>query len=177
MKRICFAGPLPTGQRYRVFRGSFQSVRIFPGYSHLIDLEFINIQLYIQKRGQRPHRFRFSGDRERISKRAGRTVTQEPEVEVGRHKFEWDEHKRQANLAKHGIDFLDVPAVFDDPHRFTYRSKHPEHEIRHVTVGRTRNTIVAVVSTARGNTLRIISIRVARKQERERYGRRQEEQN
>jgi len=27
--------------------------------------------------------------------------------------FEWDEAKRLANLRKHGIDFIDVPAVFD----------------------------------------------------------------
>jgi uncharacterized protein (DUF4415 family) len=29
--------------------------------------------------------------------------------------FEWDEAKRQANLAKHGIDFLDVLGVFAHP--------------------------------------------------------------
>ena len=28
--------------------------------------------------------------------------------------FEWDEAKRLANLRKHGIDFVDVPAVFDE---------------------------------------------------------------
>lgn len=27
--------------------------------------------------------------------------------------FEWDEDKRQSNIRKHGIDFVDVPAVFD----------------------------------------------------------------
>ncbi|MBW4670447.1 MAG: BrnT family toxin [Cyanomargarita calcarea GSE-NOS-MK-12-04C] len=27
--------------------------------------------------------------------------------------FEWDEAKRLANLCKHGIDFIDVPGVFD----------------------------------------------------------------
>jgi hypothetical protein len=29
--------------------------------------------------------------------------------------FEWDERKRQANLAKHRIDFQDVMRVFDGP--------------------------------------------------------------
>ncbi|WP_414710274.1 BrnT family toxin [Pseudorhodoplanes sp.] len=29
--------------------------------------------------------------------------------------FEWDESKRQTNIAKHGIDFVDAVAVFDDP--------------------------------------------------------------
>ncbi|WP_315791195.1 BrnT family toxin [Fischerella sp. JS2] len=27
--------------------------------------------------------------------------------------YKWDEAKRLANLRKHGIDFTDVPAVFD----------------------------------------------------------------
>ncbi len=27
--------------------------------------------------------------------------------------FEWDEDKRLANLRKHGVDFVDVPAIFD----------------------------------------------------------------
>jgi hypothetical protein len=26
--------------------------------------------------------------------------------------YEWDEAKRFANLRKHGIDFIDVPAIF-----------------------------------------------------------------
>jgi len=29
--------------------------------------------------------------------------------------FEWDERKRQANLAKHHIDFQDAKRVFDGP--------------------------------------------------------------
>ena len=29
--------------------------------------------------------------------------------------FEWDESKRQANLAKHHIDFRDAKRVFDGP--------------------------------------------------------------
>lgn len=31
--------------------------------------------------------------------------------------YEWDEAKRLANLRKHGIDFADVPAVFDGNRR------------------------------------------------------------
>jgi len=27
--------------------------------------------------------------------------------------FEWDEAKRQANILKHGIDFVDAGAIFD----------------------------------------------------------------
>ncbi len=27
--------------------------------------------------------------------------------------FEWDDAKRQLNIERHGIDFVDVPALFD----------------------------------------------------------------
>jgi len=29
--------------------------------------------------------------------------------------FEWDENKRQSNLSKHGIDFVDAAKIFDRP--------------------------------------------------------------
>ena len=29
--------------------------------------------------------------------------------------FEWDESKRRDNLRKHGVDFIDVPELFDGP--------------------------------------------------------------
>ncbi|MBE9048259.1 BrnT family toxin [Pleurocapsales cyanobacterium LEGE 10410] len=28
-------------------------------------------------------------------------------------KFQWDESKRISNIRKHGIDFLDIPSVFN----------------------------------------------------------------
>ncbi len=30
-------------------------------------------------------------------------------------RYEWDEGKRETNVRKHGIDFRDVPAVFEGP--------------------------------------------------------------
>jgi uncharacterized DUF497 family protein len=27
--------------------------------------------------------------------------------------YEWDEYKRQVNIQKHGVDFIDVPEIFD----------------------------------------------------------------
>ena len=29
--------------------------------------------------------------------------------------FEWNEEKRQANLVKHGVDFRQMPELFDGP--------------------------------------------------------------
>ena len=41
-------------------------------------------------------------------------------------RFEWDEAKRKANIAKHGIDFLDVPEMFGsvDSHYLCTKCKH-----------------------------------------------------
>ena len=29
--------------------------------------------------------------------------------------FEWDENKNEVNIRKHGVDFNDIPEIFDDP--------------------------------------------------------------
>lgn len=85
--------------------------------------------------------------------------------------FEWDHNKRRSNLDKHGIDFADAVRVFEDPARFTCRSRYPVVEVRYVTVGRIGDRLIAVISTSRGDRVRIISARTARKVERDRYGR------
>lgn len=38
--------------------------------------------------------------------------------------FEWDNNKNQANLEKHGIDFIDVTEMFDDYDRLEAEIKH-----------------------------------------------------
>jgi uncharacterized protein len=84
--------------------------------------------------------------------------------------FEWDENKRRVNIDKHGIDFVDAVNVFKDSAMVSYLSSHSAHETRYVSVGRVGNRVVAVISTQRGNSLRIISARIARQTERDRYG-------
>jgi len=37
-------------------------------------------------------------------------------------RFEWDENKREANLLKHGLDFMDGAALFDGRPVLTYPS-------------------------------------------------------
>ena len=81
--------------------------------------------------------------------------------------FEWDERKREANLAKHGLDFIDAELVFIAPH-LTRPSPHPDEE-RWVTVGRAHDREVAVIWTWRGKVARIISFRRARREERRAY--------
>ena len=83
--------------------------------------------------------------------------------------FEWDEAKRRANIEKHGLDFADAVEVFDDVRHYTYTSPVPSAERRYVSVGLVRGLLIAVVSTPRGDKLRVISARPARRNERDRY--------
>jgi uncharacterized DUF497 family protein len=82
-------------------------------------------------------------------------------------RFEWDERKRLNNLAKHGLDFLDVDLVFRGP-CYSYDSAR-QGEDRWVTVGMLDGREVAVVWTTRGEAMRLISFRRARDEERRRY--------
>jgi uncharacterized DUF497 family protein len=84
--------------------------------------------------------------------------------------FEWDEIKQRANAAKHGVDFADAREVFDDPSAYTVVSSHISSERRYVTVGSMKGALIAVIFTRRGNAIRIISARMARRPERKRYG-------
>jgi uncharacterized DUF497 family protein len=81
--------------------------------------------------------------------------------------FEWDERKRLANLTKHGIDFRDAVDVFERPH-LTVPSAHGGEE-RRISLGLIREAVVAVVWTDRGGAIRIISVRAARRNERQIY--------
>ncbi len=73
-------------------------------------------------------------------------------------RFTWDEAKRRANLAKHGLDFADAHRIFSseivefEDDRFQY------DEQRVVTLGLLDYLVVMVVSVERGKTIRIISM-------------------
>jgi uncharacterized protein len=64
-------------------------------------------------------------------------------------KFTWDETKRQANIIKHGIDFADVPPMFDgdiftiEDLRFDYG------ETRYITFGLLRYRVIVVAQQKR----------------------------
>ena len=83
--------------------------------------------------------------------------------------FEWDEEKRQQNLLKHGVDFLyaavmlegDVVKIADDRQDYG--------ETRYLAPGMVGEDVFAVVYTLRGENIRLISARKARKKEYERY--------
>jgi uncharacterized protein len=81
--------------------------------------------------------------------------------------FEWDESKRQANLAKHHIDFQDAKRVFDGP-VFENKAKR-RGEDRVVAIGSMDEIEIVVVYVMRGKARRIISARRAHRRERQDY--------
>ncbi|BBP60891.1 BrnT family toxin [Pseudomonas sp. St316] len=84
--------------------------------------------------------------------------------------FEWDEAKNRANVLKHGIDFNDVPDIFQHPMLALHDERMDYGEERWITIGLIKAMIGVVVYTERrGNVIRIISARKATKQEAIRY--------
>ncbi|MGR3316668.1 BrnT family toxin [Roseovarius indicus] len=81
--------------------------------------------------------------------------------------FEWDEDKRKLTLEKHGLDFLDAAEVFAEDH-LVLRAR-SEIEQRLIAIGPINGMFIAVVFTMRGDTIRIITARRARRNEREAY--------
>ncbi|ROM71405.1 hypothetical protein BK653_05860 [Pseudomonas brassicacearum] len=84
--------------------------------------------------------------------------------------FEWDEAKNRANVLKHGIDFNDVPGIFQHPILVLHDDRMGYGEERWITIGLIKTLIGVVVYTERrGDVIRIISARKATKQEAIRY--------
>ncbi len=81
--------------------------------------------------------------------------------------FEWDESKRESNLAKHHIDFQDVKRVFEGPIFEKIETRHGEERI--FTIGRIEDIEIVVVYVMRGERRRIISARRANRHERQAY--------
>jgi hypothetical protein len=83
--------------------------------------------------------------------------------------FEWDENKRQSNLSKHGIDFVDAAKIFDRPVLERVDNRYDYGETRIVGLGEVNGVVLFVVYTWRGEVRRIISARRATKRERNKY--------
>ena len=84
--------------------------------------------------------------------------------------YEWDAPKSHANLAKHGIDFADAVAVFEDDLALTSPDSESRGEPRFVTLGIDGfGRLLVVVYTERDARIRLISARLATKQERNSY--------
>jgi len=85
--------------------------------------------------------------------------------------FEFDPDKSAANAAKHGIDFIEAQALWDDERAIGFEVRRDDlTERRWLVIGRIGDNIWTAVVTYRGDTTRIISVRRARGNEVESYG-------
>ncbi len=78
--------------------------------------------------------------------------------------FEFDQNKSQANLAKHGIDFIDAQQLWSDPYLLEIPAKTID-EPRSLIIGRIDNKYWSGVITYRDENIRIISVRRSRQEE------------
>jgi uncharacterized protein len=84
--------------------------------------------------------------------------------------FAWDPLKAEANYKKHGVRFAEAEPVFADDRAITVVDDDSDpHEVRFVSIGVGAKGCVLVVYCYRGETIRIISARVAKPGERSQY--------
>jgi uncharacterized DUF497 family protein len=84
-------------------------------------------------------------------------------------KFEWDDEKNRTNKAKHGIDFNTAKELWNDSNRVEIQTSYPR-ENRSILIGEIDKKLWTAIFTERGDAIRIISVRRARKQEGKLYG-------
>jgi len=83
--------------------------------------------------------------------------------------FEWDDTKRELNIKKHGIDFINSPMIFDSYTLTIIDDRIDYGEERFVTFGLLEGRVVVIVHTENDDLIRIISIRRATKYEEKAY--------
>jgi uncharacterized DUF497 family protein len=91
--------------------------------------------------------------------------------------FAWDPEKAQTNLDKHGVSFEEASTAFADPLSRTVPDPlHSDEEDRFILLGMSsEGRFVVVAHTDRGETVRLISARLATSAERRRYEQTHEE--
>ena len=82
--------------------------------------------------------------------------------------FEFDPRKSASNKRKHGMDFGQAQALWDDPHLIEIPAR-TEDEARFLVVGRIGGKHWSGIVTYRGERIRIISVRPSRQEEIEIY--------
>ncbi|MCP9933971.1 BrnT family toxin [Cyanobium sp. Candia 9D4] len=77
---------------------------------------------------------------------------------------EFDPVKSEANLAKHGIDFVEAQALWSDPALLDVPAR-TTGEPRFLVIGKIHRKHWSAVITYRGSTIRLISVRRSRLEE------------
>ncbi len=85
--------------------------------------------------------------------------------------FKWDADKARTNERKHGVSFDEAATIFGDPLSVVIPDPdHSEDEDRFILMGSTYlGRVLVVVHTDRVDNIRIISARLATKNERRAY--------
>jgi uncharacterized protein len=78
--------------------------------------------------------------------------------------FEFDEEKSRSNKLKHGIDFVESQALWDDTDRLEIPAK-TRDEDRSIVIGQIEGKLWSAIVTYREGKTRMISVRRARKEE------------
>ncbi|MCU0568021.1 MAG: BrnT family toxin [Oculatellaceae cyanobacterium Prado106] len=85
--------------------------------------------------------------------------------------FEWSLSKAAANFTKHGVSFEEAKTVFNNPLAVIFDDEaHSIAEQREIILGHSQqNRLLLISFTERPGKIRIISARLATRQEREYY--------
>ncbi len=79
--------------------------------------------------------------------------------------FEWDSRKSKSNLAKHGVSFEEATKLWMDSNLVVLTSSGSNEETRYLNIGKIEGKVWVAITALRSNTIRIISVRRARKTE------------
>lgn len=82
--------------------------------------------------------------------------------------FEFDQVKSESNKVKHGIDFVEAQALWNDPDCIGFPAKSDDEE-RFALLAMLESKLWVAFYTTRENKIRIISVRRARTNERKLY--------
>ncbi len=85
--------------------------------------------------------------------------------------FEYDPQKSESNKIKHGIDFEEAQALWDDYDAYEYLTG-TGHEDRYLVIGKIDEVLWTAVITYRNKRIRIISVRRSRYRELDDYNNR-----
>ncbi|MBI4772681.1 MAG: BrnT family toxin [Deltaproteobacteria bacterium] len=78
--------------------------------------------------------------------------------------FEFDHRKSLSNKRKHGIDFVEAQALWNDPDRIEIPAKTMDED-RFLIIGKISGSYWSIIITCRKERVRIISARRSRKEE------------
>ena len=90
-------------------------------------------------------------------------------VYINGMEFEFDERKSVANFQKHGIDFFEIQALWNDSDLLEIPARIVQDEGRCLVIGKIGEKHWSAIITYRDDSVRIISARRSRKKEVENY--------